>query len=79
MTYSAENFSPAFKFWIATDLRRSATALLADTIQQRRIDRTARILSALSDTTLHDIGLDRDDILWAARHAATAAEHRARP
>lgn len=76
MTYSAENLFPNSRSGIAADLRTAVAATLARIAYRYRVRRTTRILSALSDTTLHDIGLGRDQLLWAASHAATVAEHR---
>jgi uncharacterized protein YjiS (DUF1127 family) len=76
MTYSAENFSPAFKFGIVTGPCMAATAVLVRIAHEYRTRRTARVLSGLDDTALRDIGLDRDQILQAARRATTAAAQR---
>ncbi|MGD1879459.1 MAG: DUF1127 domain-containing protein [Kiloniellaceae bacterium] len=76
MTYSAETYFTTFKLASAVDLRTAVTARLARIAYRYRVRRTTRILSALSEMTLHDIGLDRDQIAWAARHAAKVAEHR---
>jgi uncharacterized protein YjiS (DUF1127 family) len=79
MTYSAENFSPAFKFGIVTGLCMAATAVLVRIVHEYRTRKTARVLAGLDDTALRDIGLDRDRIFQAACHAATAAaQHRSR-
>jgi len=76
MTYSAETLFPSTKPASAADLRTAVSAMLARIACEYRVYRTTRALSALDDSVLHDIGLERDRILWAARHAALAAEHR---
>lgn len=76
MAYSAETLFPSTKPATAVDWRTAVVAALARITFKYRVYRTTRVLSALDDSVLHDIGLDRTRILWAARHAALAAEHR---
>jgi uncharacterized protein YjiS (DUF1127 family) len=76
MTYSAESLFPSTLPATAADWRTAVAATLARIACKYRVYRTTRVLSALDDSVLQDIGLDRDRILWAARHAALAAEHR---
>ena len=45
-----------------------AARALAWVAEQRRVNRTVATLSNLSDATLKDIGIDRDDIARVARY-----------
>lgn len=76
MAYLAEALFPSTKPAAADDWRKAVAAALARIVCRYRVYRTTRVLSALDDSVLHDIGLDRTRILRAARHAALAAEHR---
>jgi uncharacterized protein YjiS (DUF1127 family) len=76
VTYLAENASPAVKFEIAAAGRTAVESVFAGIAQWRRVHQTVQMLSALDDTALRDIGLDRSQIMLAARRAATEAAHR---
>ncbi|WP_340117672.1 DUF1127 domain-containing protein [Pelagibius sp. 7325] len=76
MAYSAATLFPNTKPATAADWRTTVATALARIVCKYRVYRTTRILSALDDSVLHDIGLDRTRILWAARHAALVAGHR---
>lgn len=75
MTYSTENLFQSGRLTIAVDLRAAVAAALARIACQYRVYQTTRLLSALDDRALHDIGLDRCQIFQVARHAATATGH----
>lgn len=76
MTFSAESIFPAAKPGIAAASRAAITSAFAQIAQRYRVHRTIRVLSALDDSILRDIGVDRCRIEWTASHAATVAARR---
>ena len=72
MTTLTESLSPS----VMSALAAALCAAVMRITYRYRVQQTIRVLSALDDTALHDIGLDRGQITEVARYAATAAAHR---
>jgi len=76
VNFSAESLSVTWKPGIVAAARAAVASTLAQIAQQYRMHRTICVLSALDDSILHDVGVDRSRIVWTASHAATVAARR---